>query len=95
MGVQGWTYLLVGITFALYIAIAIWSRVGSTAGFYVAGRGVPAFADVDDPTHAIDSATVTALAKALQGLGESDLRERYDPPAMLTAARSPTRSVQA
>jgi cation/acetate symporter len=43
--VQGWTYLLVGLTFALYIGIAVWSRVGSTAGFYVAGRGVPALAN--------------------------------------------------
>jgi cation/acetate symporter len=45
MGVQGWTYLLVGLTFGLYIAIAVWSRVGSTAGFYVAGRGVPPLAN--------------------------------------------------
>ncbi|REJ73384.1 MAG: cation acetate symporter [Acidobacteria bacterium] len=45
MSVQTWTYLLVGITFALYIGIAIWSRVASTAGFYVAGRGVPAVAN--------------------------------------------------
>ena len=45
MGVQGWTYLLVGITFSIYIGIAIWSRVASTAGFYVAGRGVPAIAN--------------------------------------------------
>ena len=29
-------------TFALYIAIAVWSRVKTTSGFYVAGRGVPA-----------------------------------------------------
>jgi cation/acetate symporter len=45
MGIQGWTYLLVGGSFALYIAIAIASRVRSTAGFYVAGRGVPALAN--------------------------------------------------
>ncbi len=45
MDVQAWTYLLVGITFSIYIGIAIWSRVGSTAGFYVAGRGVPAIAN--------------------------------------------------
>ena len=45
MGVQGWTYLIVGLTFALYVAIAVWSRVRSTSGFYVAGRGVPAFAN--------------------------------------------------
>lgn len=41
MSIQGWTYLIVGLTFAVYIGIAVWSRVGSTAGFYVAGRGVP------------------------------------------------------
>jgi cation/acetate symporter len=35
-----WTYLIVGATFALYIGIAIWSRVASTSGFYVAGRDV-------------------------------------------------------
>jgi cation/acetate symporter len=35
-----WTYLIVGATFALYIGVAIWSRVRSTSGFYVAGQGV-------------------------------------------------------
>ena len=37
IGVQNWTYIIVGITFALYIVIAIWSRAGSTKEFYVAG----------------------------------------------------------
>ncbi len=40
MTVQIWTYIIVGITFALYIGIAIWSRAGSTKDFYVAGGGV-------------------------------------------------------
>jgi cation/acetate symporter len=40
-----WTYIIVGLTFALYIGIAIWSRATSTSGFYVAGRGVPAVAN--------------------------------------------------
>ena len=40
MGVKSWTYLIVGLTFALYIGIAIWSRAGSTKEFYVAGGGV-------------------------------------------------------
>ncbi|WP_420809699.1 sodium:solute symporter family protein [Halorhodospira halochloris] len=31
---------VVGLTFALYIGIAIWARTGSTAEFYVAGKGV-------------------------------------------------------
>lgn len=40
MDVQLWTFILVGITFTLYIGIAIWSRAGSTSDFYVAGGGV-------------------------------------------------------
>ena len=45
MNVQAWTYLIVTATFALYIGIAWWSRVRTTSGFYVAGRGVPAVAN--------------------------------------------------
>ncbi len=40
MSVQAWTYIIVGLSFALYIGIAIWARVGSTKEFYVAGGGV-------------------------------------------------------
>ena len=40
MDSQFWTYLLVGFTFSLYIAIAIWSRAQSTKEFYVAGAGI-------------------------------------------------------
>lgn len=40
MGIQGWTYLLVGITFMIYIGIAVWSRASSTSDFYIAGTGV-------------------------------------------------------
>ncbi len=45
MDVQGWTFLIVGLSFALYIGIAIWSRAGSTKDFYVAGGGVPPLAN--------------------------------------------------
>ena len=45
MTVQTWTYILVGLTFALYIGIAIWSRAGSTKEFYVAGGGVSPLAN--------------------------------------------------
>ncbi|TYA72028.1 sodium:solute symporter family protein [Seonamhaeicola marinus] len=45
MGVQDWTYILVGLTFALYIGIAIWSRANSTKDFYVAGGGVSPWAN--------------------------------------------------
>ena len=40
MSVQLWTYIIVGLSFALYIGIALWARVGSTRDFYVAGGGV-------------------------------------------------------
>ena len=45
MGIQTWTFLLVGLSFALYIGIAIWARAGSTKEFYVAGGGVPPVAN--------------------------------------------------
>ena len=40
MSLQATIYLVVGLTFALYIGIAIWARAGSTSEFYVAGSGV-------------------------------------------------------
>ena len=40
MSAQTWTYLLVGLTFFIYIIIAIVSRAGSTKEFYVAGGGI-------------------------------------------------------
>lgn len=40
MGITEWTYLMVGLTFALYIGIAFAARVKTTAGFYVAGQGI-------------------------------------------------------
>lgn len=40
MELQTLTYLVVGLSFALYIGIAIWSRAGSTKEFYVAGGGI-------------------------------------------------------
>ncbi len=45
MTVQTWTYILVALTFLLYIGIAIWSRAGSTKEFYVAGGGVSPLAN--------------------------------------------------
>ena len=40
MTTQTLTFLFIGSSFALYIAIAIWSRASSTRDFYVAGEGV-------------------------------------------------------
>ncbi len=40
MELQTLTYIVVGLTFALYIGIAIWAKAGSTGEFYAAGRGI-------------------------------------------------------
>jgi len=40
MDLQTLTYVVVGLTFALYIGIAIWARAASTGEFYVAGKGI-------------------------------------------------------
>lgn len=45
MTLQAWTFLLVGLSFSLYLFIAWRTRVRDTQGFYVAGRGVPAAAN--------------------------------------------------
>lgn len=45
MDTQTLTYIIVGVTFALYIGIAIWAKAGTTDDFYVAGHHVPPLAN--------------------------------------------------
>ncbi len=45
MSTEAWTLIIVGLTFAFYLYIGYMNRVRETAGFYVAGRGVPAIAN--------------------------------------------------
>jgi len=40
MDLQTLTYIVVGLSFALYFGIAIWARAGTTGEYYAAGRGV-------------------------------------------------------
>ncbi len=40
MSVQEWTFVMVGVSFALYILIAFKSRAKTTSDFYVAGKSV-------------------------------------------------------
>jgi cation/acetate symporter len=40
MELQTLTFIVVGITFAVYIGIAFWARAGSTSEFYIAGGGI-------------------------------------------------------
>lgn len=45
MSIGIWTAIMVGISFSVYIGIAIWSRAASTKDFYVAGSSVPPLAN--------------------------------------------------
>jgi len=45
MAIQTLTFIFVGVTFVLYIGIAIWARAGTTNDFYIAGGGVPPIAN--------------------------------------------------
>ncbi len=45
MDVKTWTFIIVGITFCIYLGIALWARAGSTKEFYVAGGGVSPLAN--------------------------------------------------
>ena len=45
MTIQTLTFIFVGVSFVLYIGIAIWARAGTTEEFYIAGGGVPPIAN--------------------------------------------------
>ena len=45
MSLRGMTFVVVGLSFLLYVSIAIWSRARSTGDFYVAGKGVSPLAN--------------------------------------------------
>ncbi|MDP4854381.1 MAG: cation acetate symporter, partial [Saprospiraceae bacterium] len=45
MDILTWTYFIVGLTFTLYIGIAIKTRASSTKEFYIAGGGVSPLAN--------------------------------------------------
>lgn len=45
MSIQYWTFIMVGLSFTLYIIIAVRSRAVNTKDFYVAGESVPPLAN--------------------------------------------------
>ncbi|GAB4545721.1 MAG: cation acetate symporter [Phycisphaerales bacterium] len=70
MTVQAWTFIIVGLTFALYIGIAIWSRAGSTKEFYVAGKGVHPLANgMATGADWMSAASFLGMAGAISFLG--------------------------
>ncbi|MDP7062598.1 MAG: cation acetate symporter [Planctomycetota bacterium] len=70
MDIQTWTFILVGLSFALYIGVAIWSRAGSTKDFYVAGGGVSPFANgLATAADWMSAASFISMAGAISFLG--------------------------
>ncbi len=70
MSVLTWTYIIVGITFAIYIGIAIWSRAGSTKEFYVAeGQVSPLANGLATAADWMSAASFLGMAGAISFMG--------------------------
>ena len=64
------TYIVVGLSFALYIGIAIWARAGSTSEFYVAGGGVhPVTNGMATAADWMSAASFISMAGLIAGMG--------------------------
>jgi len=70
MDAQFWTYTLVGITFSLYLGIAIWSRAKSTKEFYIAGGGIhPVINGMTTAADWMSAASFISMAGIISFLG--------------------------
>ena len=70
MSVELWTYLLVGISFAVYLWIGYRNRVRDTKGFYVADQGVPAvFNGAATAADWMSAASFTSMAGLISFMG--------------------------
>ena len=76
MTTQLLTYIFVGVSFALYIGIALWSKAQSTNDFYVAGKGVHPVAN-GMATAADWMSAASFLSMALQVVYVRFLRDGY------------------
>jgi cation/acetate symporter len=70
MDLQTTIYLVVGLSFALYIGIAIWSRAGTTSEFYVAGSGVnPVMNGMATAADWMSAASFISMAGLISNMG--------------------------
>jgi len=70
VNVQAWTFVIVGLSFALYIAIALWTRARSTGEFYVAGAGVgPVVNGMATGADWMSAASFLSMAGMISALG--------------------------
>ncbi|MBC8371161.1 MAG: cation acetate symporter [Planctomycetes bacterium] len=70
MDVQGWSILLITLSFALYIGVAVASRAGSTKDFYIAGGGVhPVVNGMATAADWMSAASFISMAGAISFMG--------------------------
>ncbi|MCK5758828.1 MAG: cation acetate symporter [Clostridiales bacterium] len=70
MSLQLTVYIVVGITFLLYIGIAIWSRAKSTSDFYVAGGNInPVFNGMATAADWMSAASFISMAGLISVMG--------------------------
>jgi len=65
-----WNFIFIGITFGIYIGIAIWSRAGSTKEYYTAGGSVSPFANgMATAAYWMSAATFISMAGGIAAAG--------------------------
>ena len=70
MELQTTIYLMVGLSFALYIGIAVWARAGSTSEFYVAGGNVnPVMNGMATAADWMSAASFISMAGLISNMG--------------------------
>ncbi|MGB8932346.1 MAG: sodium:solute symporter family protein [Anaeromyxobacteraceae bacterium] len=70
MGITGWTWLVVCGSFALYAAVALWSKARSTVEYYVADRTLhPAVAGMATATDWMSAASFMSMAGLVAVMG--------------------------
>src|SRR3989339_37377 len=70
MDTQAWTFLIVGASFALYIAIAVRSRAGSTKEFYIASSRVsPSVNGMATAADWMSAASFISMAGSISNMG--------------------------
>ncbi|MCW5650102.1 MAG: cation acetate symporter [Ramlibacter sp.] len=70
MDLQTTTYLVVGLSFALYIGIAVWARAGSTSEFYAAGGSVhPVMNGMATAADWMSAASFISMAGLISNMG--------------------------
>ena len=70
MNILTWTWIIVGISFSLYIGIAIWARAKSTGDFYIAAKQIhPVFNGMATGADWMSAASFISMAGLISFMG--------------------------